>query len=153
MSFRGEYHNIVDEKGRLSIPVKFRDGLMAGGELPVLTRGFDQCLWLLTAEDWKKNEEQFSQMNPFDADSRKVVRVIAASSVDCELDKQGRIAIPSALREAAGLKRDVVVAGIMNHIEIWDRETFERDRADGIASIGTLTQRQADKGNAPRLFL
>jgi MraZ protein len=152
--FRGEHHNIIDDKGRLSIPAKFREQLTAEHEgLPVLTRGLDNCLWLFPGETWKRNEEQLSHLDPFDANARMLVRVFLGSSVECEIDKQGRIAISPVLRKAAGLDRNVVVVGLLNRIEIWDREKYEQQQVLTNSSFEALAQKVSEKGTLPDLTL
>jgi MraZ protein len=152
--FRGEYHNLIDEKGRLSIPAKFREQFAAEHEgVPVLTRGLDNCLWLYPGETWKRNEEQLSHLNPFDVNARMLVRGFLGSSVECEIDKQGRIAVSPVLRKAVGLDRNVVVVGVLNRIEIWDREKFEQQRMLATGSLESLAQKLSEKGNIPDLTL
>jgi MraZ protein len=152
--FRGEYHNIIDEKGRLSIPAKFREQFASEHEgAPVVTRGLDACLWLYPGDTWKKNEEQFSRLNPFDARARMLVRGFMGSSEECELDKQGRIVVSPVLRKAAGLGRNVVVVGLLNRIEIWDRDEYEKHRTQAMASMESLAQMLSDKDSATDLSL
>jgi MraZ protein len=152
--FRGEYHNIIDEKGRLSIPAKFREQFTTEHEgVPVLTRGLDNCLYLYPGDTWKKNEEQLSRLNPFDAKSRKLITGFMGSSEECEFDKQGRIAVSPVLRKAANLSRNVAVVGLLNRIEIWDREAYEKYRGEAVASLETLAQMLSDKGGTPELTL
>ena len=121
--FMSEYNHTLDSKGRLIIPQKFREQL--GAEF-VLSRGMDHCLNLYTKESWEAFIEKLSQVpelsNP---DGRKVARFFIAGATTCEVDKQGRILIPSVLREFAGLDKDVVLAGVGNRIEIWDKSAWE----------------------------
>jgi MraZ protein len=152
--FRGEYHNLIDEKGRLSIPAKFREQLSSEHEgLPVLTRGFDKCLWLYPGDTWKNNEEQLSQLNQLDGNARKLMSAFVSSGMDCEIDKQGRIVVSPVLRKAVGIDRNVTVVGVLNRIEIWDREKFEERRSEAMASLESLAQSLADKGGLPGLKL
>jgi len=147
--FRGEYHNIIDEKGRLSIPAKFREQFASEHEgQPVLTRGLDACLWLYPGDTWKRNEEQLSRLNPFDSKARMLVRGFLGSTEECEIDKQGRIVVSPVLRKAAGLGRNVVVVGLLNRIEIWDRDEYEKHRTQALASMDSLAQMLSEKGSA-----
>ena len=152
--FRGEYHNLVDDKGRLSIPAKFRELISSQHVGPlVVTLGLDPCLWLYPGDTWKKNEEQLSRLNPFDADARQLVRAFLGSSEECDLDKQGRIVISPVLRRAAGLNRNVVLVGLLNRVEIWDKEKYESYRNQAAGSLESLAQKLSDKGSNPDLTL
>lgn len=121
--FMSEYNHSLDSKGRLIVPQKFREQL--GAEF-ILSRGMDHCLNLYTKESWEAFIEKLSQVpelsNP---DGRKVARFFIAGATTCEVDKQGRILIPSVLREFAKLDKDVVLAGVGNRIEIWDKQAWE----------------------------
>lgn len=132
--FKGEYNHNIDAKGRLIVPAKFRE--LLGTEF-VVTKGLDGCLFVYPSEEWKNIEEKFRSVSQFSKDARKFARFFFASAASCEVDKLGRILIPSALREFAGLQKDVVLAGVLNHIEIWDKErwkeTSEYDDVEEIA--------------------
>ena len=132
--FMSEYNHSLDAKGRLIIPQKFREQL--GAEF-VLSRGMDHCLNLYTKESWETFIEKLSQVpelsNP---DGRKVARFFIAGATTCEVDKQGRILIPSVLREFAKLDKDVVLAGVGNRIEIWDKKAWEEyNNYDDVESL------------------
>lgn len=120
--FMGEYSHSVDAKGRLIVPAKFREQL---GEQFVVTKGVDGCLYGYSDEEWKRIEEKFRQVNLTTKDARKFMRFFFAGAASCEVDKQGRILIPSVLREFAGLEKDVVLVGVLSKIEIWDKERYE----------------------------
>lgn len=121
--FMSEYNHSLDTKGRLIVPQKFREQL--GAEF-ILSRGMDHCLNLYTMDEWEKFTAKLAQVpelsNP---DGRKVARFFIAGATTCEVDKQGRILIPSVLREFAHLDKDVVLAGLGNRIEIWDKQAWE----------------------------
>ncbi|MGN0334064.1 MAG: division/cell wall cluster transcriptional repressor MraZ [Lachnospiraceae bacterium] len=119
--FMGEYNHTVDTKGRLIIPLKFREEL---GEEFVITRGLDGCLYLHDMEQWKSFEEKLRMLPLEEKKSRKYSRFFIASATVCELDKQGRILIPATLREFAGIEKDVILAGVMDRIEVWDKERY-----------------------------
>lgn len=119
--FRGEYNHTIDTKGRLIVPAKFREIL---GESFVITKGLEGCLSIYNQEGWKDLEEQLSSL-PSNRDTRQIVRFFSAGAADVELDKQGRILIPANLREFAGLDKDVVLTGVIGHIEVWDKERWE----------------------------
>lgn len=111
----GEYAHTIDTKGRLIFPAKLRESL---GEQFVLTKGFsDPCLYVYSMEEWGRIEERIKELPMSRA--RELQRFLFSSAALAEADKQGRIVIPGALREYAGLKKDVVVVGAMVRAEIW----------------------------------
>ncbi len=120
--FMGEYAHSIDAKGRLIIPAKFREQL---GEQFVVTKGVDGCLYVYSNEEWANIEEKFRSVNHTTSDARKFMRFFFAGAATCEIDKQGRILIPSVLREFAGLEKDVTFVGVLTKIEIWDTKRYE----------------------------
>ena len=122
--FMGEYSHNVDAKGRLIVPAKFREQL---GDQFVVTKGVDGCLYVYSQEEWKRIEEKFREVNLTTKDARKFMRFFFAGAAMCEVDKQGRILIPSVLREFAGLEKDVLLAGMLDHIEIWNEERWKEN--------------------------
>ncbi len=128
MMFMGEYYHNVDTKGRLIVPVKFREIL---GEEFIVTKGLDGCLFVFAQSDWEVFEEKLRAMPLASKTSRQFVRFFVSGACECELDKQGRILIPQNLRQFAGLEKDVVLAGAINRVEIWDKEKWmERQKMD-----------------------
>lgn len=119
--FMGEYSHSIDPKGRLIVPAKFREQL---GEEFVVTAGLDGCLTIYASSDWKAFEEKIQALPLTNPSARKFSRFFLASACQCELDKQGRILLPQKLREMASLEKDVVLAGVGNRVEIWDREKW-----------------------------
>ena len=132
--FSGEYNHSIDEKGRLIIPSKFRFEL---GEKFILTRGLDGCICIYPMSAWEALEEKLRGLPLTNKNSRLVTRFLVGGAVTCELDKQGRILIPGPLREHAGLTKDVVLAGTLERIEIWDKtrwnETCNFDDVEAVA--------------------
>ena len=132
--FRGEYNHTIDDKGRLIIPSRFRYEL---GESFVLTRGLDGCICIYPQNEWDILEAKLRELPLTNRNSRLVTRFLVGGAVSCELDKQGRILIPAPLREHAGLSKDVVLAGTLERIEIWDKtrwnETCSFDDVEAIA--------------------
>lgn len=116
--FMGEYSHSIDEKGRLIMPAKFREEL---GEAFVLTRGLDGCISVYPQNEWKKLEEKLSSLPLTNKNARTITRFLVSSAATCELDKQGRMLVPNALREYAGLVKDVIITGNLERIEIWDK--------------------------------
>ena len=117
--FIGEYAHNLDEKGRLAIPVKFRRDLSKGA---VVTRGLDNCLFLFAAKEWEALAQKLIALPLAQGNSRAFVRLMLAGAMDVVTDNQGRILIPDYLRQYAHLKKQAVVAGLYNRIEIWDKE-------------------------------
>lgn len=133
--FMGEYNHTVDAKGRLIVPSKFREQL---GEEFVVTKGLDGCLFVYTNLEWQNMEEKFKNIPMTSKDARKFSRFFFAGAAGVEIDKQGRILLPPNLREYANIQKDVVLAGVLNRIEIWDKDrwlenTYDEDEMDEIA--------------------
>jgi transcriptional regulator MraZ len=137
----GEYEHTIDDKNRLTLPAKFR-GELAGGV--VVTRGMDGCLYAYPAEDWRERFlARVARLDPLQREGRKLQRHFFSGASEAELDRQGRIMIPGALLKYAGLSRDVVVAGVSDHIEIWDRETWRRELNEVEGSAEHVAERLA----------
>lgn len=115
--FMGQYEHTIDAKGRTIIPVKYREDL---GELFVVTRGLDGCLFLYPQNEWKSFVEKLQQLASSQS-TRKLQRQFLSKAMEVTLDKQGRILIPAILREAAALEKEVVFVGMMNRVEVWDK--------------------------------
>ncbi len=124
--FMNQYNHTVDAKGRLIIPTKFREIL---GDEFVVTKGLDGCLFVYANEDWNRFYEKLSDLPIIDDDARDFARFFLAGATSVEVDKQGRILLPSTLREFAALDKDVVLAGVGSHIEIWDKNTWDKKNA------------------------
>lgn len=122
MSFMGTYQNNVDPKGRVSIPVKYRDAL---GERFYVTKGFDSCIDIYTVEEWEKFAEKLHKLSVTKRDMRDFVRFIFGNATEVELDKQGRILLPAMLRETVGIEKEVIVMGVGNKVEIWDKAKWD----------------------------
>ncbi|HBP00550.1 MAG: MraZ protein [Candidatus Uhrbacteria bacterium GW2011_GWF2_41_16] len=121
--FIGEYKHTLDEKGRLAVPVKFRGDLVKGA---VITRGLDTSLFLFPKEEWDKLAEKLANLPLGQSNNRAFARLMLAGAMDVELDKQGRVMIPEYLRTYAGIRKNTVVAGLYNRMEIWDSERWEQ---------------------------
>jgi mraZ protein len=114
----GEHDHTLDDKNRLTLPAKLREGL---GDGVVVTRGMDGCLYAYSAEDWQGLAERIRGLDPLSREGRMMQRHFFSGAVRADLDKQGRMVLPAALLEAAGIRREVTVAGVYDHLEIWDR--------------------------------
>ena len=119
--FRGEHKHTIDAKGRLIIPSDYRELL---GEKFVLTKGFEGCLSIYPMTEWEAFEKKLSALPLTNKNARTLTRFFVAGATECELDKQGRILIPSTLRECAGLEKNVMLAGQLGRIDIWDEEKW-----------------------------
>jgi len=129
----GEYEHSLDVKGRIIMPAKFRDDI---GDKFIVTKGLDGCLFAFSKDEWAKFEEKLSALPVSNKDARTFTRFFFAGAIDCELDKQGRFLISSALREFAGFNKDIVIVGMNSRIEIWSKEKWESAKdlsADEIA--------------------
>lgn len=118
----GEYQHSLDDKGRLIIPSKLREGL---GEKFILTRGLDHSLFVYPLTEWSNMEEKMKTLPTTQADARAFVRVFFSGAVECEPDKQWRISIPQNLREHARINKDLYVLGVSTRVEIWAKEVWE----------------------------
>ena len=113
----GEYQHSIDPKKRLALPSKFRGELK--GKV-VVTRGLDQCLFIYPMKVWEELAGKLGTLPVGESGTRSFIRLMLAGAVDVEVDKQGRVLIPDYLKDYAKLKKDVVVAGIYNRLEVWD---------------------------------
>ncbi len=119
--FIGEYQASIDEKGRISIPAKFRAQLKTK---VVVTRGLDNSLFLYNMDEWKKLAEKLASLPISTANTRAFSRLMLAGAMDCDVDKQGRIVLPNYLKVFAKIQKKAVVAGLYNRIEIWSEELW-----------------------------
>ncbi len=122
----GEYIHSIDAKGRVIVPSKFREIL---GEEFVVTRGLDGCLFLYSQKEWKVFEEKLRTLPLTNKDARTFTRFFVGSAVDGTLDKQGRVLISTALRSFAKLDKEVVLVGVLERVEIWDKAKWEENNA------------------------
>ncbi len=125
--FMSQYNHTIDAKGRVIIPAKFREKL---GDTFVITKGLDGCLYGYAREEWSAFEEKLGTLPITNKNSRQFTRFFLAGAAECELDKQGRILIPSVLREFAGLDKDVVLVGVASKIEIWSKERWDESNGE-----------------------
>ncbi len=125
--FYGQYEHSLDRKGRIIIPSKIRQVLNERfSEKFFVTRGLEKCISLYTQEAWDGIVEKVKTL-PFmtGKNSRAFTRLLFSGAVECLLDKQGRILLPSSLREYAGITKDIVIVGVSSHIEIWGSESWD----------------------------
>jgi MraZ protein len=139
----GTHEHTIDDKNRLTLPAKFRKAFQDG---LVITRGIDQCLHAYRREDWDRLvESRLAPLDPLSKEARRMERYFFAPATEAELDKQGRVMLPATLIAHAQLGRDVVVAGVNNRLEIWDREAWRRELAEIEGSAEDVAERLAAK--------
>jgi MraZ protein len=141
--FIGEYNHTIDEKGRLAIPVKFRQDLARGA---VVTRGLDASLFLFPKEEWDKLAEKLAGLPLGKTDSRAFARLMLAGAMDAELDKQGRVVLPEYLRSYAGIRKAVTVAGLFTRLELWDAERWEAYKKATETEVGNIAEKLGELG-------
>jgi MraZ protein len=139
--FLGNFAHNIDDKGRLTIPAKFRDELEGG---IVITRGLDGCLWAYPRFEWEKFAEKLAQIPSTNQAVRNFVRFMFSSAFDSIPDRQGRVIIPQNLREYAGIDSEATVIGVMNRVEIWNpgkwAEAFSKVEEDPEAIVAQMQE-------------
>jgi len=131
----GEYEHTIDDKNRLTLPAKFRQAFEEG---VVVTRGIDPCLAVYTRDEWPAFvSAQLGNLDQFSREARQMRRYLFSAAAEGELDRQGRVTLPTPLMKYAGLTRDVVVAGVQDHVEIWDAAAWraQLDEVEGSAEL------------------
>lgn len=131
--FTGESFHTLDEKFRVFVPKRFQEHLDRdedGHHTAILTRGFEKCLFLFSSSGFQKVLSRL-QTQPFGgADLRKMQRLFFSNTVACQLDGSGRLILPEKLREFAGIEREVVMVGVAERVEVWDRKEWQRFEAE-----------------------
>ncbi len=141
--FIGEYTATIDEKGRISIPAKFRTQLKSK---VVVTRGLDNSLFLYNLEEWKKLAEKLASLPISTANTRAFSRLMLAGAMDCDIDKQGRIMLPVYLKEFAKINKKLVFAGLYNRIEIWSDDLWSTYKAQTEKESNAIAEQLGDLG-------
>jgi transcriptional regulator MraZ len=137
----GEYEHTIDDKNRLTLPARFRE---AFGDGVVITRGLDTCLYVLTRGDWEQLvEDNLRPLDPLSREARELERYFFSAAAEANLDRQGRVMIPPPLAGYANLGREVVVAGVRNRLEIWDRDAWRKQRDEFEGSAEHVAERLA----------
>ena len=141
----GEYDHTLDEKNRLTLPAKFRRALEGG---VVLTRGLDTCVEAYPAGDWQQLvESRLAGLNPLSHETRVLERFYYTGAVELAPDKQGRVMLPSSLIEHAKLGREVVIVGMRDRLEIWDRASWRAQLKEVMGSAEHVAERLAAQHN------
>jgi MraZ protein len=115
--FLGNYEHTIDDKGRWTIPSKFREELEGG---VVVTRGLDGCLWAFSRSEWEILAEKISGLPTTNQAARNFARLMFSNASDSIPDRQGRVLIPQSLRDYAGIDNETILIGVMNRVEIWN---------------------------------
>ena len=140
--FYGEYEHTIDDKNRLTLPVRFRDALAEG---VVLARGIEKSIDVYPRESWDANVERIAELDSLTREAREMKRFVFAGAAVTDLDKQGRVLVPPHLATHAGLSKEVVLAGVHDHIEIWDRSEWTTHLNAIEGSAGDVAERLADR--------
>ncbi len=141
--FIGEYSHTIDNKRRLAIPSKFRREL---GKKAVITRGLDNCLFVFPEEEWGVLAKKLGTLPLGQSDARGFIRLMLAGAMDVSLDGLGRILVPDYLREYASLKKQVVVTGVFNRLEVWDETLWKQYKGRSEKEIGNMAERLGELG-------
>jgi MraZ protein len=140
--FYGAYEHSVDEKSRLTLPARFRHSL-AGGV--VLARGIERNIDVFPSDTWHENTSRIAELDSLNREGRDMKRYVFAGAAVADLDRQGRVLIPPHLAEHAGVVKDVVVIGVHDHVEIWDRPAWAVHLSAIEGSAGDVAERLADR--------
>ena len=139
----GAHDHTIDDKNRLTLPAKFREAFQDG---VVVTRGLDGCLYAYRRPDWDRLvESRLATMDPLSKEGRRIQRFFFSGAAEATPDKQGRIMLPAPLIQHAKLGREVVVAGVHDHLEIWDRAAWRKELAEVEGSAEDVAERLADQ--------
>ncbi len=128
--FRGSSFHTIDSKGRIIIPARFRDVIKADGAYGVMLSRMDGALIAYTYDEWRKIENRILTLAEKSESMRRFRRVFIGGSFECPCDKQDRILIPQNLREYAEFEKDIVLVGVLDHFEIWSRDSWNRENMD-----------------------
>lgn len=142
--FIGEFHHSIDEKGRLTIPSKFRSDL--GSEF-IITRGLDKCLFIYSKKEWETIIEKLRTLPFTKKDARNFSRFFLSGATVCEFDKSGRINITSPLKIYADLNKECVIIGVNDRLEIWDEDNFNNFLSTNEENFSELAENLFEVGD------
>lgn len=141
--FIGIYYHSLEAKGRLAIPAKFRQNLEKGS---VITRGLDGCLFVFPSAEWERLMRKLRQSPLARKEARGFVRLLTHEAAEVEFDSQGRTRIPQYLTSYASLEKEVVIAGTLNRVEIWDKKRYQKYMRETEGASDVLTEQLAELG-------
>jgi len=143
--FYGEYLHSIDRKGRLILPAKFREAAKAHFiEKFFVTRGLDKCLFMFAEEEWRTQENKFKTIPFTKQEARTFNRLYFSGAVEVVSDKQGRILIPQYLKDFAQIKKDVMIVGVSNRIEIWAKDKWQEFYGTSRQSFEEIAEKLMD---------
>ena len=143
--FYGEFEHSIDRKGRLILPAKFRE--VAKNQFVekfFLTRGLDKCLFMFSEEEWSLQENKFKNLSFTKQQSRIFNRLLFSGAVEVSFDKQGRILLPQYLKDFADIKKDVMIVGVSNRIEIWAKNLWQDFYGNSRQSFEEIAEKLMD---------
>ena len=137
----GEYEHTIDDKNRLTLPARFRQSFAEG---VVVSRGIDPCLDVYGRQTWEATmATRLADLDPLTRENRQLRRALLSSGAEADLDKQGRVTLPAGLLKRASVTRDVVVVGVGDHLEVWDRKAWQREIEDVEGRVELVAERVA----------
>ena len=139
--FFGQYNNKMDAKGRISVPIKFREEL---GTKFIITRGLDSCIFGYSLTEWQKVESKIKSLPITKKNARTFQRFFFSAATEVEIDKQGRINIPASLIEHASLTKECIVNGLSNRIEIWNKDKWNEILLESEESVEEIAEQLED---------
>ena len=138
----GEHEHTLDDKNRLTLPAKLREHL---GDRVVITHGLDGCLYAYAQSEWDRLAARIAELDPLSKETRMMRRHFFAGASTAELDKQGRMVVPAALLQSSGIGREVTIAGVYDHLEIWDRAAWRTQVDEVEGSAEHVAERLANR--------
>ena len=135
--FMGEYHQKIDDKGRLTIPSKIRYEL---GETFIVTRGLDNCLFIYPSNEWSKVIDKYKELHNT-KDARKFMRFFLSGATVSDFDKQGRVNIATPLINYASLEKDCVIIGVNDHLEVWSKNNWDTFIEENEADLSDIADK------------
>ena len=145
--FLGQFRHTIDSKGRVSIPVRFRETLAERyEETLIVTTDLDQCLAAYPVEEWRLIVEKAKDLPQMRKEVKDWMRVFYSRAVECPLDRQGRILVPPTLRDQAKLNRQIVMLGMFNKIEVWDLKRWKEKEVQLSQNSEKISEALAELG-------
>lgn len=140
-SFKGRFSYSVDNKGRLALPAKLRKNVSpSSNDTFIVTRGFEQCLFVYPQDEWGKVEDSIRSLSPSNPQHRFFVRTLLQWAVDGQLDSQARISIPQDLLKFAAIENEVLIIGVLERIELWNPKIYEEYMNNQPATYETVAE-------------